>query len=83
MENDQRLPRTPLVMATEERLRVIGEKVKKMMPKGMGMTIFMFDYGENGNMFYISSAKREDMIASIKEFLQKQENHDTPTIPVV
>lgn len=54
-------------------LKKLGNLIKEKVPKGMGFTLLMFDYGPTGNMFYISSAVRKDVIASMKEFIAKQE----------
>lgn len=56
----------------EKALREIGEYIKGMVPAGMGFSLLLFDYGPDGSMFYMSSAKREDMIKAMKEFISKQ-----------
>lgn len=58
----------------EDYLRDVGRILKENTPKGMGFTLLLFDYGDGGNMFYTSSAKREDMIKALKEFIQKQQH---------
>lgn len=58
----------------ETKLREIGGVIGKELPQGFGFTLFLFEYGEGGSMFYISSAQREDMIKAIMEFLEKQKN---------
>ena len=57
----------------EKALKGIGESIGKNLPKNMGFTLFIYDYGDGGNMFYMSSAKREDMLKAMKEFISKQE----------
>ena len=57
----------------EHYLKVVAEAIKVNLPAGMGFTLLMFDYGDGGNMFYTSTAKREDMIKAMKEFISKQE----------
>lgn len=68
-----------------EDYKVGGEKEKKMMqhlsevikpeiPVGMGFCVLVFDYGPNGNLFYASSASREDMLRALEEFISKQKN---------
>ncbi len=60
----------------KKKLRELAEKLKGEMPKGWGFTLLMFDYqeeGEEGSMFYISSAQRADMIKVMKEFIWKNE----------
>ena len=56
----------------EEALKKVGNAIKETIPEGMGFALLVFDYGEKGNMFYISSAERKDMIAAMEEFIQKQ-----------
>lgn len=53
-------------------LRDIGRIIKDALPPHLGFTLLIYDYGEGGNMFYLSSAQREDMINSMKEFIEKQ-----------
>lgn len=62
--NDERL---------KELLRNAGQQIKKDLPKDVGFTLLLFDYGEGGSLFYLSSATREDMVATMKEFIAKQE----------
>jgi hypothetical protein len=57
----------------ERALRVIAGAIDEEMPPGFGFALFIFDYGEHGNMFYISSAQRDDMVKTLKEFIAKQE----------
>ncbi len=57
----------------EAKLKEIGHIIGDQMPEGFGFTLLMFDYGEGGGMFYMSSAKREDMIKAMKEFINRQE----------
>lgn len=57
----------------ERMLREIGNTLKKRMPPGWGFSLFIFSYGEQGEMFYLSSASRPDMLKALKEFIAKQE----------
>lgn len=56
----------------EASLKKINEMLNQIVPDGMGFTFLLFDYGEKGNMFYISSADREDTIMMIEEFIERQ-----------
>ena len=38
----------------------------------LGFAILLFTFGEEGNLQYISNADRTDMIAMMREFLQRQ-----------
>ena len=54
-------------------LRETAEFIKAngRLPMGMGFVLLMFDFGENGNMFYISDAQRDDVLKSMQEFIDK------------
>lgn len=41
---------------------------------GLGLTLFVFDFGPSGGMSYISNAERADMVRALREFLRKQSN---------
>lgn len=69
MEEDFQVENPGVIAA----LRDLGRTVKKMMPTGWGFTLFMFDYGDMGSLFYLSSAKREDMLKVLREFIKKEE----------
>lgn len=59
-------------MATQEELiriaRQIADSVKSQLPNGTGAIVLCFDYGEKGNMAYMSTANREDCAELLKEF---------------
>lgn len=38
----------------------------------LGFALLVFDFGEAGNLAWISNAQREDMIKALKEFIDKQ-----------
>ena len=59
----------------EKYLKEIGETIKTGLPANMGFALLMFDYGEGGAMFYLSSAQREDMLKAMREFMEKQGDH--------
>jgi hypothetical protein len=50
----------------------IGHRIGERMPAGYGFMLMIFNYGEGGSMFYISSGEREDMMRAMREFIQKQ-----------
>ena len=54
----------------------IGRILKKTMPAGYGFTLFVAEYGESGNFFYLSSIQREDMITTLKKFLENMEGKE-------
>ena len=55
----------------EKLLGDIGRILKRSMPDGYGFSLLVFTFGEGGNMFYTSSAQREDMIRVMQEFIAK------------
>ena len=68
--------RNPLI---EEKLKEIGRMLKASMPEGFGFTVLIFSYeyegGKLGSLFYMSSAERDSMIATMREFIQKHEHN--------
>lgn len=59
----------------EAKLKEIGRMLKEQMPVGFGFTLLIFNYGEGGGMFYLSSAERQDMINAMREFIHKHEHN--------
>jgi hypothetical protein len=57
----------------EAKLREIGRMLKESMVPGFGFTLLISSYGEGGSLFYISSVERQDMINTMREFIQKHE----------
>ncbi len=57
----------------ERLLKDIGGRLKSAMPPGWGFTLFIFSFGKGGSLFYLSSAQRDDMINTMKEFIKRQE----------
>jgi hypothetical protein len=59
----------------QKHLREMGRTIKDSMPAGWGFTLLMFDYnktpGDNGSMFYLSSAERDDMLKAMVEFVER------------
>jgi hypothetical protein len=40
-----------------------------ILPEGAGFALLLFDLGEKGNMAYMSSARRDDMIEALEELI--------------
>ena len=65
--------------ARESALRELASDIKPKVPDGFGFTLLMFSYektglpgeGKAGSMFYISSARRQDMVQAMKEFIAR------------
>lgn len=57
--------------AVEALLQKLGRQMKDVMPPGYGFSLLVFGYSPNNQLFYISSAQREDMIRTMQEFIAK------------
>lgn len=54
-----------------ELLNNLAHKIGDQMPKGWGFTLLLFEFMPGDSLFYISSAQRPDMIATMREFIQR------------
>jgi hypothetical protein len=57
----------------EKRCRQIADTIKHLLPAGTGFSLWLFDFGLPGNLAYVSSADRDDMLRLIAEWLSKQD----------
>ena len=55
----------------EQLLRDLGHFLKDAMPPGYGFSLLIFGFSPSQEMFYLSSAQREDMIRTRQEFIAK------------
>lgn len=58
-------------------LNQIAGKVGGALDKGWGFLLMLFEYGEGGSMFYISSAERGDVMKMTQEWIDKQKASDS------
>ena len=65
----------------ETLLNELSRRVKSNLPPGYGFTLFLFNFGKDGAMYYASSAQRADMILALEEFINKQKNDATGHTP--
>lgn len=49
--------------------RKIADQIKEQLPPGIGMTLFLFEYGRAGAFAYVSTARRDDMVNVVREWL--------------
>jgi hypothetical protein len=61
----------------EAALREVGNLIRSKIPEGCGFGLMIFQTGEGGDLFWVSNARREDMIAVMKEFIHKNEKPQT------
>ncbi len=61
----------------EDHVRAIGgiirDAVNDLAGPGFGFALLMFDFGEVGNLAYMSNARRDDMIEALDECRRKLE----------
>jgi hypothetical protein len=52
-------------------LQELGGRIGAVLPEGWGFNLLLFTYGAGGSLFYISSAAREDVIAVMREYINR------------
>lgn len=72
----------PIEQAHREAMEAIMKALAELFP-GMGIALMIFDFGDKGQLNYISNAERADVIAALKEFIARQEGRmpDAPKTP--
>lgn len=65
--------RKVLDAACRELAAIIKPHVVRLLGQSFGFTLFVFEYGTNKTIGYISSADRAGMIETVKVWLAKQE----------
>lgn len=55
----------------EQLMRQLAAVIKDQLPEGWGFNLFLFQFGENGALFYISDAERSDVINAMKEYVRR------------
>lgn len=61
--------RLELEKLTARLLRELMGALKDALPPGVGAALFLLDFGAKGNIAYASTARRQDMIKAIREWL--------------
>lgn len=57
-------------------IKELGIWLNSKCPPGWGFSLLIFSFGDSGNLFYISNAQREDMVATMKQFIAEQEGRN-------
>lgn len=67
------MPRINPEMTPEHRAagRRLADVISEALHAGTGFALLIFDFGEGGNLSYISNAQREDMLRAMREFIDK------------
>lgn len=60
-------------LVLEQQCRELATLLKERVPAGVGFALFIFDYGEKGNLAYVATAQRDDMRRAILEWLERTE----------
>lgn len=47
----------------------LGRLLKAGLPEGVGFVLALFEYGPDGWLSYLSSAKREDCLKALRELI--------------
>lgn len=68
-----RLNRTQLQNLSAQIMRMAEPHAMQATGQRVGITVLVFEFGERGNLAYISNAQRADMIAVVKEWLAHAE----------
>ncbi len=70
------------ILANEavDELRAAAQKLKRVMPNGVGFAVLVFDCGDKGNLAYVSNAERADMLQAMREFIAKVERGSVSSV---
>lgn len=68
-----KIGRKALEGSQRELMRMLELELHRMFGRKVGCTLFLFDFGDGGNIAYISNAEREGMIGTVREWLARQE----------
>ncbi len=69
-------------MQTKEIMQEAAKAALAVLPKGVGLTLFVWNPGDPGTANYISTANRQDVITAVKTFIRRSEEGrivDTPS----
>lgn len=53
------------------KLQDIGKMIKNELPEGFGFVLLSFYFNSEGQLMYVSNAKREDVVKAMEEFIEK------------
>ena len=57
----------------EEKAREVGRTIKGQLPSDCGFLLLMFDYGEDGWLSYMGTARRPDTANLLRDFADRLE----------
>jgi hypothetical protein len=56
----------------ESQTAFVARRLSAMLPPGQGFILLTFDFGQQGNLAYVSNAHRDDTIRALREWLARQ-----------
>lgn len=68
-----KLKRAQLQDLSSQIMRMAEPYAVQATGQRIGITVLVFEFGERGNLAYISNAQRADMIAAVKQWLAHAE----------
>lgn len=57
----------------EREAKLIADFLRPYLGRDRGVTVFVFDYKEGGDIAYVSTARRPEMIRAIREWLAQSD----------
>lgn len=57
----------------EAKTRQLGQKLGAHCPPGWGFALFIFEFGPQGMMHYVSNADRDDITTMLMEFIARSQ----------
>lgn len=67
-----------LIEQRKKLMQVLAHEVAELIPKGLGFGILCFEFDESdvpqGELHWVSNARRPDMIHAMQEFIRKEAN---------
>lgn len=77
METDEQFEQRK---AITQRCLEIGQAIKDALMGGrFGFALLMFDFGDSGNLAYMSTGEREDMVTLLREMADRLETSEAPS----
>ena len=59
-------------LVIEKQCRELADDLKAKVPAGVGFALFLFDFGTKGNVAYVSTADRTDMMNLLTEWMERE-----------
>lgn len=59
-------------LSMEQEAQRLARVIDQGLPRGVGFTLFLYEFGEQAWMTYVSNGRRDDMINAVQEWLDLQ-----------